>query len=372
MQEFVLPEGEISQAWLDQSYQEAGKLAIQASAEVTKADINARLGALRNTPGGFALMAKELKSPLLRESLYEARYTSIFQNYKLGAAEQAFVWADVAVPAAAIGIGGLPQTQEVFSDSTRVDTRVYAALPFVRWVQQTITPFDLLKTVQERAKASLMLQEAAAAYRLIKYASGLRSQQGTIDGFQPVTAPSGTYAGQTSVSSANAPTSIVASVNGKIGIDQIGYSNAAFGSRLIEGTKKLWMNPIHQGDFVTFNQGTAGTATGGLGYFMPQFQESLMKRGYIGDILGSEVIGDIVIPAQENGIYVDSIAQGSTENVMAYHLAPSDFLGVRVIRTDMVVESQKMVGSMSDQLGVYMESGLFIRWVKGIQRFTTN
>lgn len=361
MKEFVLPEGEISQSWIDEQYTQGMKASIQASAEVSKAEINARLTALKNTPGGFALMAKELKSPLLREALYEARYTSIFQNYKLGAAEQAFVWADVAVPAAAIGIDGLPQIAEVKSDSARVDTRVYAALPFVRWVQQTITPFDLLKTVQERAKASLLLQEAATAYRVIKYASGLRSGQGTVDGLELAA----------SASSANAPASVQSGLGTRITIEQVATSNANFASRLITGTKKLWINPTHEADFVLFNQSNPAAGNGGLGYFAPQMQEALLKRGYVADFLGNEVISDVVVPSHETGVTTDSLAGTGSEAVIGYHLASPDFLGVRVIRTDMVVESQKMVAQMADQLGVMMETGLFIRWVKGCQRLSS-
>ncbi len=357
MNELQLPKGYVSRAWIEREYMEGKKQSEQLRASVTRDQIEARLTTLSSAPGGMNVVAKELRSPLLREMLYEGRDRNLAVTYKLSQGESAEFWSDVAVPAAAIGVDGLPAQVEVKSDYVRVDTRLYTANPYVRWNQSSLTKFDILNSVQQRAKASMMLQEAAAWFRLVRYASGLRSGQGTTAGLEG-----------TSASSQNAATSVYAGVTGgRISIQQLANGVAGFGARLVEGAKKLWINPARQADLLLFNIGAAA----GLGFFAPNIQEALLKKGYAGDILGMEVVTDIVVPYLDSAVASDSLgAVATTENVMGYILGPAEYVGVIAIRTDLTVETMKDANRFADVFALWADLGMYIRWVKACQRLT--
>lgn len=356
MNELQLPKGYVSRAWIEREYMEGKKQSEQLRASVTRDQIEARLTTLSSAPGGMNLVAKELRSPLLREMLYEGRDRNLAVTYKLSQGESAEFWSDVAVPAAAIGVDGLPAQVEVKSDYVRVDTRLYTSNPFVRWNQNNLTKFDILNSVQQRAKASMMLQEAAAWFRLVRYASGLRSGQGSTAGLEG-----------TSASSQNAADSIVTTVAGQLSIAQLADGVASFGSRLVEGAKKLWINPRRQKDLVLFNVGAAA----GLGFFAPNTQEALLKKGYIGDILGMEVVTDIVVPYLDSRVASDSLGSVATlEDIQGYILGPAEYVGVIAIRTDLTVETMKDANRFADVFALWQDLGMYVRWCKALQRLT--
>ena len=99
MNELVLPAGKISRQWIEAQYFEARKQAETLNAKVTKQQIDARLEGLANSPNGHQLMGRELRSPLLREMLYESRARNLSMVYKPSQGESAEFWSDVAVPA---------------------------------------------------------------------------------------------------------------------------------------------------------------------------------------------------------------------------------------------------------------------------------
>ncbi len=339
MNDIILPSGKVSRKWIEEQYFAGKKQAEILAGKVTKQQINARLEVLSATPGGFDLAAKEGRSPLLREVLYESRSRSLAMNYKLSQGESAEFWADIAVSAANIGVDGLPQVQEIRSDYRRVDTRLFAGSPYVRWNQQSLTKFDIMAAVQQRLKASLMLQEAAAWYRAVKFAAQLTSGQGTVAGLEG-----------TSAYSANARpfSDFPTSTPGKLSITQLAEAQAAFGGRGIEGALKIWMNPVRRADFVTFNNGN----NGGLGFFAPNTIDTLLTKGFQGALpsLGMDVVSDIVVPTNE-----------------VFILGPADFVGLVVIRTDLAIETMKDPNRLADVLTGWMDIGFYIRWVKAIQ-----
>lgn len=361
MKELILPSGFVPKRFIEDQYAMGVKASQELGAEVSPQDIEARLSALANTPGGLNLIGRELRSPLLREMLYESSARNLAQVYKLSQGESAEFWADVAVPAAAIGVDGLPNQVEVKSDYVRVDTRLFTANPYVRWNVSNLTKFDILSATQQRMKASLMLQEAAAWFRLVRYASGLRSGQGSTAGLEGTTA-----------ASQNAPVSVQTAIANRITIEQMATANARFGSRLIKGPKKLWANPTHEADYVLFNNtGSAGVG-GGLGYFAPNTQEMLLQKGNTGTFLGAEVYSDIVVPSLDSAVPVDSKDPGgATENVIGYLLGPSEFVGLIAIRTDLSIETLKDPNRFADVFAGWMDVGFFIRWCKALQRLTT-
>ena len=361
MNELVLPSGYISRQWIDAQYAGGIKAAQELNSSVSRQQIEARLSTLAATPGGLNLVGKELRSPLLREMLYESRGRNLSQVYKLSQGESAEFWSDIAVPAAAIGVEGLPVQYETTSDYTRVDTRLFAANPYVRWNMSNLTKFDILNATQQRGKASLMLQEAAAWFRLVRYASGLRSGQGTTAGLEG-----------TSAASQNAAASIAGAVtvgsNFRITVAQLAQAIADFGSRLIDGQKKLWINPSHIADLMLFNS-SLNTSTGGFGFFAPNTQEMILQKGNVGNFMGMEIYSDIVVPYNETRPTNEKTGVGS-ENVVGYILGPAEYVGVTVIRTDLSVETLKDATRFADVFALWSDVGFYIRWVKALQRLT--
>ena len=340
MNELVLPAGKISRQWIEAQYFEARKQAETLNAKVTKQQIDARLEGLANSPNGHQLMGRELRSPLLREMLYESRARNLSMVYKLSQGESAEFWSDVAVPAAAIGVDGLPAQVEVKSDYVRVDTRLFTANPYVRWNQVNLTKFDILSATQQRLKASLMLQEASAWYRLVKYASTLTSGQGYTVGLE------GTSASSQSIRPSS---DFATSTSGRLSVDQLAKAQAAFGGRLISGPLKIWLHPERRSDFVLFNF-VGATTPGGFGYFAPNTQDVLLQKGHTGSFLGMDIFEDIVVP-----------------NTEAYIFGPADFVGLTAIRTDLAIETMKDANRFADVFAGWMDVGFYIRWLKAIQ-----
>jgi hypothetical protein len=136
---------------------------------------------------------------------------------------------------------------------------------------------------------------------------------------------------------------------------QIASTQAAFGARLVEGEKKLWLHPNRMPDFLAMNIANNGgnIAGGGLGLYTPQMNDALLKRGYVADYLGVKLIQDITVPETE-----------------AWMFGPAEFVGLTAIRTDMAVESMKDVNRNADVLSIYSDLGFLIRWGKGYQKLT--
>lgn len=359
--EFVIPEGPVSHQWIEAEYLAGLRESQEIQASASLSEINAQLGVLSGSPSGLNVVGKELRSPLLRESLYEAVDANLLMVYKLAQGESAEFFSDIAVDAVAIGVGGLPGPAEVRSDYVRVDTRMYVSNPYVRWNVSNLTKFDILAATQQRMKASLMLQQAAAFYRMLRYASGLRSGQGNADGLQGTTAYSNN-------APASVPNTSVAG-SGRLATDQLAIAVANFGQRLIKGQKRLYINPGHESDLVLFNFG-GPAVPGGLGYFAPNTQETLLAKGNIGSFLGMDVYTDIVVPMSDTTFVNTKLGAGPTENVGGYILGPAEYVGVKVIRTDLVIETMKDATRFADVFAGWMDTGMFIRFVKAIQRLT--
>ena len=351
-----MPNRWVPREFITREYENHMKASQELKASLNYDAVNAEVSELSQSPGGLNFMAKEIRNPLLRESLYESVTGNLLQNYKLSQGETAEFWADIDVAAAAIGVGGLPGQVEIKSDYTRVDTRMFAAAPYVRWNVSNLTKFDILGATQQRLKASLMLQEAAAFFRLLVYASGLRSQQGITFGLTG-----------TSAASNNAPLSVATSIPGRLSIDQLAIGTANFGARLIKGPKKLLINPSRQADLVLFNYSTPGT--GGNGFFAPNIQEMLLNKGNTGSFLGNDVYEDVVVPQVQTAA-IDSILGGATENIGGWLLGPAEYVGVKVIRTDLIIETMKDATRFADVFAGWMDLGYYIRFVKALQRLT--
>lgn len=301
---------------------------------ISAQEVELRLSALLQSPGGLQKIAAGMLSPLKRDLLYEGRIRQLFQTYKLALGEEAVFDADVAIPAAAIAVNGLPIQLQVVSDRVRIDTAPLATKPLVRWNESNFRKFDVLNRTQERAKASIQLQEDSKGYALIHYASDLTAQ-GTILGLE-----------DTSASSLNP--SVISDTSGRLSMNKLTEGIVTLRSKLLVASK-IFINPFRGKDFMLFNTVTSGT--GGAGIFAPNFQEAMLKAGKIGNIWGCEVIDSVVVPTTE-----------------VYVLAPADYIGVLAVRTDISVETMKDVNQMADVFAIWEDLGFVIRYAKGIVR----
>ena len=299
-------------------------------------EVENRLSAMLQSPGGLQKIAANMLSPLKKDLLYEGRIRQLFQTYKLALGEEAVFDADVQVAAAAIAVNGLPYQVQVVSDRARIDTSPLSTKPLVRWNESNFRKFDVLNRTQERAKASIQLQEDTKGYNLLNYAAGLTNQGTSPD-----------LAGTTATS--NNP-STIADTSGRLSMDKLTEGIVTLRSKLLVASK-VFINPFRGKDFMLFNTTTAGT--GGAGIFAPNFQEAMLKAGKIGNIWGVEVIDSVVVP----------VAQ-------VFVLAPADYLGVLAVRTDISVETMKDVNQMADVFAIWEDLGFLIRFVKGIVLIT--
>ena len=313
------------------------KLNVEASMEVlSSAQVEEKLTRLMNSPGGLQKIAQQMLSPLKRELLYEGRIRQLFQTYKLALGEEAVFDADVDVPAASISVEGLPAQLEVLADRIRVETSPISTRPMIRWNESNFRKYDVLNRTQERAKASIMLQEDTRGFNLINFASGLTNQT-----------PAASLAG---TSAATNNPSVIA--NGATGLSMYTLATAivTLSSKLLVASK-LYINPLTRRDLLLFNNAPSGN--GGLGIFAPNFQDTALKAGRVGGIMGVDVLESVVVPS--NACFV---------------LAPADYLGVLAIRTDLSVETMKDVNKMADVFAIWEDLGFLIRYAKGIVKIT--
>jgi hypothetical protein len=304
---------------------------------LSAAEVETKLTALLASPGGLQKVAAGMLSPLKRDLLYEGRIRQLFQTYKLSLGEEAVFDADIAVGAAGIGINVLPYQTQVVSDRVRIDTAPISTKPIVRWNESNFRKFDVLNKTQERAKASIQLQEDSKGYTLLKYASGITGQA-DIPGLEGTTA-------------ADADPSVLSDTSGKLSMDKLAEGIVTLRSKLLNASK-VFINPFRGKDFMLFNTIVGGN--GGAGIFAPNYQEKALNAGKIGNMMGVEVIDSVMVPKTE-----------------VYVLAPADYIGVVAIRTDISVETMKDANQMADVFAIWEDLGFVIRFVKGIVLINT-
>jgi hypothetical protein len=307
------------------------------AAGLSAAQVEEKLTRLMNSPGGLQKIAQQMLSPLKRELLYEGRIRQLFQTYKLALGEEAVFDADLDVPAASISVHGLPQELQVEADRIRVETGPLATRPLIRWNESNFRKYDVLNRTQERAKASIMLQEDTKGFQLIDFAAGLTNQT-------PVNSLAGTSA------ATNNPT--VLTTTGKLDMQTLVTGIVTLRSKLLVASK-IYLNPLRTADLMLFNTTTSGT--GGAGIFAPNFQDMALKAGRVGGIWGVDVLESVVVP---------------TANT--YVLAPADYLGVLAVRTDISVETMKDVNQMADIFAIWEDIGFLIRYAKSIVKIVVS
>ena len=302
------------------------------SRKLTAAQVEQKLTRLMQSPGGMQKIAQQMLSPLKRDLLYEGRIRQLFQTYKLALGEEAVFDADVDVPAAAIAINGLPEEQQVVADRIRVETSPLATRPLIRWNESNFRKYDILNRTQERAKASIMLQEDTKGFSLIQFAAALTGQT-------DVRSLAGTTA------ATNDPTVLGSST--RLSQEVLVEAIVTLRSKLLTASK-IYLNPLRTKDLMLFNT-LVGSTGGGAGIFAPNFQEQALKAGKVGNIWGTDVLESVIVPTAE-----------------VYVLAPAQYLGVLAVRTDVSVETMKDVNQMADIFAIWEDIGFVIRYAKGI------
>jgi len=291
--------------------------------------IEQRLSVLTQSPAGLQKIGQQMLSPLKRDLLYEGKARMFLMTYKLALGEEAVFDADIAVPAAALSIYGLPYQAVVISDRVRIDTAPIATKVIVRWNESNFRKFDILNRAQERAKASIQYEEDSKFYSLLKFASGLTNQ------------------GESYPAGSNNPTVLTVS-GGRLTLEILIRAITTLRSKLVP-VSKIFMNPLRMSDVVMFNYSVAGT--GGFGIFAPNLQEQAIKAGRMGTIFNCEVVESIVVPSSE-----------------VYVLTAADYLGVLAVRTDITVATLKDPNQFGDVFTIWEDIGMVLRWVKGIAR----
>ena len=198
--------------------------------DLTASQVEQKLTRLMQSPGGMQKIAQQMLSPLKRDLLYEGRIRQLFQTYKLALGEEAVFDADVDVPAASIAVNGLPTELQVSADRIRVETSPIATRPLIRWNESNFRKYDILNRTQERAKASIMLQEDTRGFSLIDFASGLTNQT-------PVSSLAGTTA------ATNNPTLL--SDSGRLSQEKVLVESiVTLRSKLLTASKDFYLNPL--------------------------------------------------------------------------------------------------------------------------------
>jgi len=294
--------------------------------------VEQRLSVLTQSLAGLQKIGQQMLSPLKRDLLYEGKARMMLMTYKLALGEEAVFDADIAVPAAALSIYGLPYQCQVVSDRVRIDTAPISTKVIVRWNESNFRKFDILNRAQERAKASIQYEEDSKFMNLLSYAANLTNQ------------------GESYPAGSNNPTKLNSDVTGRLSLESVIAAITTLRSKLVP-VSKIFMNPYRMKDVVMFNYNVAGT--GGYGIFAPNLQEQAIKAGRMGTLFNCEVIESIVVP--QNKVYV---------------LTAADYLGVLAVRTDITVATLKDPNQFGDVFTIWEDIGMVMRWVKGIAEIT--
>jgi hypothetical protein len=106
---------------------------------------------------------------------------------------------------------------------------------------------------------------------------------------------------------------------------------------------------------------------------MPEQSNENMKKGVVGKIWNLPVLN---VPNGESFEHRDSTGKTVITDIpiidsdYSYIVTDPEKVGVFMIRTDLTVETQKMVKEFSDIFGLWEDVGFCIKYTKGILRLT--
>lgn len=303
---------------------------------------DAELNKVASQPGGLQVIANLMMKPLVRDLLHESRVRQVFATYQLSLGEEAYLDADVAVQAFQLAMNGLPEAIEVKTDRVHINTLPISVLTKTRWNESNYRKYDILTRAQERAKSAVMSQEDLKGFSMLDKASS--------EGFYSDAVK---YPGLSSAAG--------------LAIDQIADGISAMWEARIQ-PEKLIINPRRQKDLLMLNAVKASTPL-----FMAEQSNENMKKGIVGKVWN---LGVLNVPNGESFAYRSSTGKEVIEDLeiispkAAYIVSDPDKVGVMCIRTDLTVETQKMVESMADVFMIWEDLGFLVRYTKGMAKLT--
>lgn len=302
---------------------------------------DAELNKVASQPGGMQVIANLMMKPLVRDLLHESRIRQVYATYQLSLGEEAYLDADVSVKAFQLGMSGLPEAVEVKTDRVHVNTLPISILTKTRWNESNYRKYDILTRAQERSKSAVMSQEDLKGFTLLDHAAS--------EGFYSDTAK------------------FPAIADGSNGLT---IENVASGISYMWEARvqpdKMIINPRAQKDLLMLNSANATTPL-----FMNEQSNENMKKGIVGKIWNLKVLN---VPNGESFAHRDSTGKEVIEDIQiinpkaAYIVTEQDKVGVMAIRTDLTVETQKMVEQFADLFAIWEDLGFLIRYTKGIMK----
>lgn len=301
---------------------------------------DAELNKVASQPGGLQVIANLMMKPLVRDLLHESRVRQVFATYQLSLGEEAYLDADVAVQAFQLAMNGLPEAIEVKTDRVHVNTLPISILTKTRWNESNYRKYDILTRAQERSKSAVMSQEDLKGFGMLETASANGFYSDAVK-YPELTSNSG------------------------LKLEQVAAGISDMWEARIQ-PEKLIINPRSQKDLLMLN-----TSSTSQPLFMAEKSNENMKKGIVGEVWGLKILN---VPNGESFAYRDSKGKEVIEDVQiispkaAYIVTDPDKVGVMCIRTDLTVETQKMVEQMSDLFTVWEDLGFLIRYTKGMMK----
>lgn len=302
----------------------------------------AAINAVLAGPGGLQALGGVMLQPIVKDLLHEGRMRQVYTTYKLDLGEEALFDADVAVKAAAIAPSGIADTMEVKSDRVRCNTAPISIVLSIRWNESNYRKFDIINRAQERAKSAVQTEEDLQGFALIDYSCQQHYNTGT-SGFAPMTG-------------------IGANSEAKVSLQDLIKASATMANNRVDA-RKIVANPMRASDLVSLYQDQYSGIK-----FVPETAEKNLKAGQVGEILGLKVLsvpkGEGLTEKDSNGIE-KILNQDIIADDKMYVLSSPEKVGIFAVRTDLSVETQKMVGQMADLIGLWEDVGLLVRYCNG-------
>lgn len=302
----------------------------------------AELAKVASQPGGMQVIANLMMKPLVRDLLHESRVRQVFATYQLGLGEEAYLDADVSVKAFQIAQNGLPEAIQIQTDRVRINTTPIAILTKTRWNESNYRKYDILTRAQERSKSAICSEEDLKGFSMLEAAT---------------TDDSAFYNTPEYKADLDETTGLT--------IEQIA-AGIAFMSEARINPNKLIINPRCQKELLMIHSNDAAQPL-----FMAEQSNENMKKGIVGKVWNLTVLN---VPNGESFSYRNSDGKDVIEDIQiinpkgGYIVSDPEKVGVMAIRTDLTVETQKMVEQQADLLVIWEDLGFLVKYTKGMMK----
>lgn len=300
--------------------------------KLNKAEKEAALNSMFNSPNGLSKVAAVILNPIIRDLLHEGRGRQCLAVDKLQQGQDATYDSDVSAKACVCSADGVPQLSVIESGRFIVPTFPVGVNASIKWVESNYRKFDMINRTQERAKSALQSVEDQRIFGLIDYASTQHyAQQETTD-------------------------------TSRVSLLDLAVAKAKLEKGRVPA-QKMVMTPVRAVDVELLYNGTA--ANGPL--FLPQTSEANINKGIKGGILGMDLLtvpdGDTLTRVVDGKEVIQDLPIIDDKEVFV--LGRPEMVGLMAIRQDLLVEAQKWVKGYEDIFAIYEIIGLAVRYAKG-------